>query len=891
MNRFTITSITILALLVAAAGSARAAEPPVARHTVHAVADGEHLRILVRWNQLEGATRYSYFDVLRRSASATDFTQVNADPIGPMTTAAEIEALFNAPENARVLADVVASFGPAYASALLALRTPAAGSDQTMQAKLLPDFNFGAAIALGLGFMDANVVAGETYVYEVWGLDAQGFRTERLGRATATAGTPASLLAVESLRCVEPNDDTGHLATFLRWNEPAAETGYRAGYDILRVRRNPDGTCPPVGPGLPGVVRANGKPTLAESPGRVREGRQLFEAKCASCHASRDAAPVAGSTIADFTRRLYPEIWPAPADAAHDVPSLKPVDFDEIEAIYDYINEFHFRDEGQDTPAQLPEAGDAFCYVPYPRDLIGAYGTSAAPVQCTFTDRVAPEPPTGVRTARSDRGTYEACEISWDPNAEDTVEYRLFRMNDVPRRAFEADGATLVATLPQSAGGARLSHVDLSLGENDATQSFFYAARAYDESGNASAWSSWAPCVPRDVVAPRNPTLDIVCASDPKTGRECRDCDDRRGDQRWIDAGGDPNFFALDGNDCQAGATPSAEGDPFLYRPFRSFDGLDYQPGPEQAGSFDASFSPLSDTPLHMKIVALDKSGNSSEESSPFLFHLFGKPLPAPRINTVSDLGGGRIKIRFVGPKPSIVLGYVLYRHYEGDGGEPEGDPDFVVRFASENLGDLYQPSKWAVKTGAKRISERQGTYYRTSDPPGQDEFLYWDYLESEWVMAAQVDDVDGLILRLHAVSLAGREGYTIPYRWDGYRPGDGRLEWPTFRTENSFLQNSFADLSATWNSVSERVILEWTANPQGCADDFLRPFVVYRKSGSRGEWQQISPAFRCNAGNTAMVFSDRDVRSGQTYVYRVVRFDSTGEFQIRFGPTTIAIP
>ena len=163
------------------------AEPASERTIVQAVADASANRVLVRWAIVEGtAKRYTWYDVLRRTSSQPSFAKLNPDPIGPLTTVAAIEAAFTAPGRADALAGIQASLGPGYASALLAMQEPGVTGAAKGQVKLLPDQNYGAALALGLGWLDETVLAGSTYVYEVWGLDPQGFRVERLGSAVAT---------------------------------------------------------------------------------------------------------------------------------------------------------------------------------------------------------------------------------------------------------------------------------------------------------------------------------------------------------------------------------------------------------------------------------------------------------------------------------------------------------------------------------------------------------------------------------------------------------------------------------------------------------------------------------------------------------------------------------
>ncbi|RMG46965.1 MAG: hypothetical protein D6718_04595, partial [Acidobacteria bacterium] len=188
----------LLGIAVLAGLPGATAAPPAERTLVHAVADGDQNRILVRWMTEETTSpRYRYYDVDRREADSLSFVQLNDDPIGPAQTAAEIEAIFTAPGRSDALGWIQDSLGDDYANDLLLMQSPNATSSEKAQAALLPDLNYGVALAFGLGWLDETVTPGVTYVYEVWGLDDQGFRVERLGRATATAGSPPSLQPVQ----------------------------------------------------------------------------------------------------------------------------------------------------------------------------------------------------------------------------------------------------------------------------------------------------------------------------------------------------------------------------------------------------------------------------------------------------------------------------------------------------------------------------------------------------------------------------------------------------------------------------------------------------------------------------------------------------------------------
>ena len=895
---------------IAATIAGALAEPASERTIVQAVADASANRVLVRWAIVEGtAKRYTWYDVLRRTSSQTSFAKLNPGPIGPLTTVAAIEAAFTAPGRADALAAIQASLGPGYAGALLAMQEPGVTGAAKGQAKLLPDQNYGAALAFGLGWLDETVLPGTTYVYEVWGLDPQGFRVERLGSAIATAGTPPPISAA-SAACVDMGDARGHLSAFLRWSEPAAAAGeYSVGYDVLRARRLPNQTCPPIAPGLPGVVRANQFPVVHDSAGAARQGGQDFGAYCAGCHAGgRDAAlpnNVAGKTIEQFRSRQYPELALA---SPHNIVFLNALTPDQLRGIFDWIQEFHFGDDGADTPAAPLVPDEWYCYQVLARNLLGQYGAPSNVVPCQARDRLAPEAPYGMESQRVAQGTtHETCEISWRRNAgpaDDTVKYRLYRSaQGVPRASLDpskkvvppADSQFLVE-ISQPVSGDQVLFTDPWLTPADAGTTFFYAAKAYDGAGNASGFSAWVPCVPRDIVPPPASILTGTCCTRPP-GTIGQGCDDRGNDARWVAAGGD-RIIISDPARCAPRLGCSHQGDTFGCRLFRSFDDQAYLPGADfSAPDVPLDFSPLIDTKIWSAVRPFDTSMNFGPLSNKVAFILKGKhPIPPPRIVSVAvvDESIGRVDITFRSLKPEALLGFALYVRNKGqDDANPPPAEQLVTHYHASSLAGppdtSATPPQWTLLPTAKPLSQLIpiGT-----NPPPTPTYLYYNDVEALYVMRVDLPDVKDLVLRLVGIGWSAAEGLSIPYVWDGWQPGDGVLDWPIFRSDNYRFEGPLATL--TLAPAAGQMSLSWTAQPDGCAGGTARPFIVFRKRGAAVRWQQVSPPFGCDLqapDPTQLAWRDADVEQGLSYTYTVIRLGLRGEFEFRYGPATAVAP
>jgi hypothetical protein len=900
-----------LLVSIAATPAGLFAEPASERTIVQAVADASANRVLVRWAVVEGvARRYTWYDVLRRTSSQSSFSKLNPDPIGPLTTVAAIEAVFTAPGRSDALFGIQASLGPGYAGALLAMQEPGVTGAAKGQLKLLPDQNYGAALALGLGWLDETVLPGTTYVYEVWGLDPQGFRVERLGGASATAGTPPPISAA-SAACIDMGDARGHLSTFLRWDEPAASAGeYSVGYDVYRARRLPNQTCPPVAPGLPGVVRANQFPVVHDSAGDASQGFQVFGAHCVSCHAGgRDPAlpnNLAGKTIAQFRSRQYPELALSSPHNTVDLNTLSP---DQLRTVFDWIQEFHFGDDGADTPAAPLVPQEWYCYQVLARNLLGQYGAPSNVVQCQARDRLAPDAPHAMDSKLVTQGTtHETCEISWQRNngaGDDTTKYRLYRsVQGVPRASVDpakkvlppADNQFLVE-ISQPVSGDKVLYLDPGITPADAGKTFFYAAKALDGAGNASGFSAWVPCVPRDIVPPPAATLTGTCCTRPP-GTTGGGCDDRGTDERWVAAGGD-RIIISDPARCAPRLACGHQGDIFGCRLYRSFDDQDYLPGADfSAPDVPLDFAPLIDTKIWSTVRTFDRSMNFGPFSNKVAFILKGKnPIPPPRIVSVAvvDESLGRVDITFRSLKPEALLGFALYVRNQGQDDANPPPEQLVVHYHPGSLAGppdtSVSPPQWTLKATAKPLS--QVIHIGANPPPTPpDTYLYYDDIEALYVMRVDLPDVKDLVLRLVGIGWSAQEGLSIPYVWDGWQPGDGVLDWPQFRSDNYRFQGPLATLTVT--PAPGQMSLSWTAQPDGCVGGNDRPFIVFRKRGGAARWQQISPPFGCDLqapDPTQLAYRDTDIEPGLSYTYTVIRLGARGEFEFRHGPATAVAP
>ena len=669
-RRFLTRTILTTSLFAAVAVAAVLAEPALDRTLVAAVADDSTDRILVRWRLLEGDARYTHFDVLRRDASSPDFTQINDDPIGALDTVQLIEAEFNAVDRGDALTGITASLGAGYAAAILGMRALDAGEEALVQLRLLPEVNYVGAQVLGRGWIDDTALNGTTYVYEVWGLDEQGFRLERLGRATATSGSPLALPAPDQTACAELAGNEADGRAFLRWDEPAGLDEPFFGYELYRAPRLPNQTCPSVGPGQPGSVRANASPTMGDAPGGAALGRLLFNkpGSCSGCHAGGRDLPVAQNgvqftTIRDFRRLQFPEINEG-GIAPHDTPFLNDLTDESLRGIYRYIQEYRFSDDGSGAPGEAFDRGETYCYTVALRNLFGDPGTPSATQQCRVRDQRAPRPPGGLFAERIDQGGYETCRVSWQRNAaadDDTTQYRIYRVDSIPKLDKDVDTDCDPAcdeqiSIVQPGAGERVQWTDPGLSSPDAGRTFFYSVVAEDVAGdgvlqgpNRSAFSSWVPCTPTDIVDPPSGNLSVGCCSSGG-------CENKGAGADWRLAGGVLGYLVTDPTSCPPQIDYDFPGDTFRYRLYTSVTGVDgaYRSGRDHAAQALPDLSPSLTTKVYWKARGYDKSQNFSAFSNPVSMVLQGvEALPVPQILSVELLSllNKEVKIRFRGLK------------------------------------------------------------------------------------------------------------------------------------------------------------------------------------------------------------------------------------------------
>jgi hypothetical protein len=892
------------AILLLALSAASRAEPPAERTIVAAVADADAARILVRWRTEEGTARFSHYDVLRREADAPDSAQLNDDPIGPLVTVADIEAVFNAPDRADALGWITESLGADYAADLLRMHGPDAPPEAELQ------------------------LLGTIYVYEVWGLDAEGFRVERLGRATATAGMPDVLPAPAGLVCADPGGFHGHLQASLRWSSQQTAQPYY-GFDLERAEADVAGNCPPPGPGW---VAANQFPVLGDAAGRVEEGKRLFAQRCAACHAGgRDGPPVLGSTRRDFRRRQYP----AELCAGNEHVGLLDLTPRALSAIYDYIHEFQFRDDGEETPTDPLIAAQEYCYRVAARDLLGQPGL-AATEKCGVEDRLPPAVPKQVKTTQvlSTAGNFETCEISWRVNrqqGDDTARYFLYRTRTELPGPCSAVPVDDLGFFDQPPVDDRIVTEDTGLLEADAGALFFYAVRAEDAAGNLSAYSGWVPCVPRDVKSPGSPGFDVVCPDSCQDPQDCEDHGQTGPGDPWFDAGGGP-FVVADPGTCPPEIdVHTFDPDTFKVRTYRSFAGSDFKPGPDflPSDAFGLLHRPLMDSKLCTKLRSYDKSGNfNADDPGSETCHLVrgSRPIPAPRIISVSEVDPAtdEVQIRFRAMDPSLLIGFALYDQIF-DPRHPDAPPikgEHLQRVPDANLSDspleIVFPediavcvdglpssidARWAVKEAALALDQ----LLPLADPAGT---LTYDDVKRVYELQTHLASGDGeRLLFLVAVGWTGCEGKGQTFRWSetGRVPaGDGELDWPEHDAGNPVVLAGDAaaydpDLVLIQDVGPSKIHVFWTPYPScvvctapdvppGCTDpDDPRagPFAVFRRRAGAKSWQQISPLIDCwpDTSVNQMRFDDRDVQEDTWYTYTVVRQTKLGEFFMQHGP------
>ena len=595
----------------------------------------------------------------------------------------------------------------------------------------------------------------------------------------------------------------------------------------------------------------------------------------------------------DFYRRQIGDA----ADPAtpHDIPALNSMAPDELEAVFEYVQAFNFRDDGSDTPLDPVQLRQTYCYQTLPRNLFGDLGTPTTPVPCEVLDRDAPEQPALIQSQRVLDQGHEVCEISWERNDE-TVDgtelYEVYRVLGVPRdlNLDRLPPSWLAGTVLQSSvTGSRAAFVDTTVQAVDAGTTFFYAARALDAAGNASPLSGFVPCVPRDLIPPDRATLSLRCCEE-NPGDVCRDT---TFDERWIQEEGD--LTVLTGPNCPPQIEIQQPSDAWGVRVYRSFDGVKYVPGPEVTTSpWSPDFEPMVDSKVWYKVRAIDPSGNFGAFSEPasFLFKL-GVPLPAPTIKNVlldlQDDGDGEdwIRIQFYSMSPKALLGFSVWTSYFTEGEDPDpADPlNYVDHFGQQNLGNVpaQNTDSWVIKPGAQALENTI-----TNVEPASGRFLTYDPSTSLYTMKVKVGESNNVILHLHAISWGGGPSNVKPYAWDGFGIGDLELSWPNWPRQNPRQYQVTNTSLLLTPAPGGGIEVFWSAEPAGCGGGNESPFIVFRRREGSRFWQQVSPLITCQTPfDTSLTWTDPDTEPDTWYTYTVVRYDLNGEFSFQYGPDT----
>ncbi len=330
----------------------------------------------------------------------------------------------------------------------------------------LSDLNYRLALVRGTGYLDENVVLGETYTYRVKAV-LPGGAEEDVGEVTIeyTGATPLSpptgleLAAVLDTRpelsfdwAKSQKNRRAHRRVFLRWDLPASEPDcWIAGYDVFR----------------------------AESYWGPYE--QINEIP----------------------------VLPMPACVPEGIPEG---------ADYELVGFFFV-----DADPEL-ECGKTYYYRIAPRDLLGHEGPMSAPIRAVPPDTIPPPPPANLQAVPDHSAG--VIKLTWDPVEDQDPEggsviYHIFR-SAAPDAGWP--GLADCASRPcwnEVAVVSTNSWTDTTAAYE---KPYWYTVRAEDQAGNMSAPSSLAGAVLHDRTPPGKPAVDVertgirICV-DPDTVR------------------------------------------------------------------------------------------------------------------------------------------------------------------------------------------------------------------------------------------------------------------------------------------------------------------------------------------------------------------------------------
>jgi hypothetical protein len=629
--------------------------------------------VLLRWVATEaGPSSYGTFLLKRRADAEAAFTDLAV--VARLDDPAAIEAVFPGGSEIRgeLTGLIVPDLGPTLAAALLALRG-AADPAGRMQYEMLLNTNYGVAIAEGVAYLDAAVVAGTRYAYELWGIDpASGTAVERLGKVWVKAGEDTMLpapLALDAVRVADVDrpplgnfpqvadgdidlDGDGKLdggefgdgKIYLRW-EPSADPGARDretrptgfGFDIYRAEKGGLAVCPP--DPLAGAVKVNEQPVI----------------------------PISATPDTD------------------DMP------------------DFFFVDDNSNDAIRPLVKGATYCYWLVARNLLRQGGRPSDPEEACVPDLGFPRQVRNV-TAQVSVPSSDGIKISWTPNAsdpvtldggnryiDDTAGYNVYRFTD-----FQALLRPPGDFLPCAAAGPLTPCVLCNVGaaltsctdpgpadEINRGKIYWYAVTAVDAAmcgnpSNESPYSAPARGVVYDETPPSIGMVVPFCDRAPSSTelpciRDCclgTQCPPDPSDDRWCDAGGAPGIYPRPGDTWGYKVPPPMPADTMSVRLYRGSKGSDFRPveeaffsPPDNAWVLVEEFRTRSSQKIEYRLRALDRDSNIGPlPPAPIPAYLQGTAPPPPPtiVRATLDPDLGTAVIRWHAPGAEALAGFML---------------------------------------------------------------------------------------------------------------------------------------------------------------------------------------------------------------------------------------
>lgn len=430
-------------------------------------------RILLRWYSMEGQAPYEEFTLYRKAGdknSPEPFVKLTR--IKPIRNINTIRTLFEMPGSEAILADIIEILETLsgemigmdnYAEKLiqhLESQHPQGGSN--LQNTTLANVNWGAALVMGLGYVDP--VGSGLQTYELHAVEEDGTDALVLGRITIDADVVTVLPSPQTLTQVAIPGERGDRTIFLKWENSASlqdRLPLSFGFDIYRKIGAPGG-----GETFEGLLETGQLTKINEGPVLVK-------------------GPGEGSEPAE---------------------------------------DYDFADTGQSVGLSGPEGmrlipGETFTYWAVARDLFGQRGDPSNALTAVVPDQWPPAIPRGFRCDEDRTKSPAYSRLVWDRNEDDTVEYHVYRSRLFQHAGYKGpfdkvDGLTegLIATVAQPVSGATVDLLDLDIdGVAHENMAFWYTVLAVDAWGNESGMSVPVRCVLFDTDAPSAPQPREVC--------------------------------------------------------------------------------------------------------------------------------------------------------------------------------------------------------------------------------------------------------------------------------------------------------------------------------------------------------------------------------------------